>query len=258
MYKSTTYLFLSLLVISCSYNEVPFQEQKTTVVKKKKTEVKKEEESDKFTTENAVEKLTQYGIENPETKAVIKTSYGNIYILLYKDTPLHRASFVMLAKRNFYDSTLFYRVHKNFVIQGGNSDSEETLYKFWEIGTYRIPPEISSKHYHKKGAIALAVPDNPEDTSPGYSSPYNFYIVQGNRFSERSLSQQEKEYGFKVPTSIRETYFKIGGAPHLDGKYTVFGEVTRGFDVIDKIANLPTNVSDFPLESVYLSVEILK
>jgi peptidyl-prolyl cis-trans isomerase B (cyclophilin B) len=257
MYKIFSFVILSLMLFACNTNETKVPEQKPVAVKKKKTEIKTEE-TDKFTTENAVEKLTQYGKENPETKAVIKTSYGNIYISLYKDTPLHRASFVMLAKRHFYDRTLFYRVHKNFVIQGGNSDSEETLYKFWEIGTYRIPPEISNKYYHKKGAIALAVPDNPEDIYPGYSSPYNFYIVQGNRFSERSLSQQEKEYGFKVPDSRRETYFNLGGAPHLDGKYTVFGEVTKGFDVIDKIANLKTNVSDFPLENVYLSVEILE
>ncbi len=256
MMKQFIYIIFSVAMIACNNSENPVKEQKRNPTKKKTIEVKKVED-DKFTTDNAVEKLKKFGEENKETKAVIKTTYGKIYVTLFDDTPIHRASFVMLAKKGFYDSTLFYRVHKNFVIQGGNSDSEETQFKFWQIGTYRIPPEISDKHFHKKGALALAVPDNADDKYPGYSSPFNFYIVQGSTFSERRLAQQEKEYGFSVPEWRREVYKTVGGAPHLDEKYTVFGQVTKGFEVIDKIANVPTDVSDFPSERIFLSVEIV-
>ncbi|MFP5471882.1 MAG: peptidylprolyl isomerase [Bacteroidia bacterium] len=240
-----------LFLLSCSEQ----QEKETKPTQKVEVKKVEKQKSDKLTTQNAVEKLTAYGKENTETKAVIKTTYGNIYVKLYDDTPLHRASFVMLTKKGFYDSTFFYRVKKHFVIQGGNSDSEETEFKFWEIGTYRIPPEIKEHHIHKRGALALAVPENSED---GYSSPFNFYLVQGYKFTERILKRQEEENHFSIPAHHRNTYFSVGGAPHLDGKYTVFGEVTSGFDVIDRIAEVKTNVSDFPIEDIYLSVEILK
>lgn len=243
-----------LVLFSCSEEKITNPKPKTEVKKAEKPKPK----SDKLTTQNAVEKLTEYGKQNPETKAVIKTSFGNIYVRLYEDTPLHRASFVLLAKKGFYDSTFFYRVRKHFVIQGGNSDSEETEFKFWKVGTYRIPPEVKEHHIHKRGALALAIPENANDTYLGYSSPYNFYIVQGYKFTDRTLKKQEEENGYKVASQHRNTYFSIGGAPHLDGKYTVFGEVTSGFDVIDRIADVKTNVSEFPLEDIYLSVEILE
>jgi cyclophilin family peptidyl-prolyl cis-trans isomerase len=251
--KNSILLIAIFSIFSCS--EKHEEKNKSTVKKEVKKVEQTQPKSDKFTQKNAVAKLTAYGKENPETKAVIKTTYGNIYIKLYDDTPLHRASFVMLAKKGFYDSTFFYRVKKNFVIQGGNSDSEETEFKFWEIGTYRIPPEIKAHHIHKRGALALAVPENSQD---GFSSPFNFYIVQGYKFTERSLKKQEEENKFSVSPNHRNIYFSEGGAPHLDGKYTVFGEVTSGFDVIDRIAEVKTNVSDFPLEDIYLSVEILE
>lgn len=250
-------IYISIL-IACTSNTEANKESSVVLPKPEKKIEKQEVPDDKFSPKNAVEKLTKYGEENKETKAVIITKYGKIYLKLYDDTPLHRASFVMLAKKGFYDSTLFYRVRKNFVIQGGNSDSEETEFKFWEIGSYRIPPEIKSNHIHKRGAIALAIPENSEDGYPGFSSPFNFYIVQGYKFTERSLKKQEEENGFIIPSQNRSTYFNIGGAPHLDGKYTVFGEVTSGFEVIDKIAELKTNVSDFPEEDVYLTVTILE
>lgn len=256
------YFSVYLFSISCNSSDSSTKMQKKVskrIPSEKVKPQKKKPIRDVISNTNVVEKLTKYGAENPETKAVIKTTYGNIYIKLYDDTPLHRASFVMLAKRGFYDSTFFYRIHKNFVIQGGNSDSDETLIKLHEIGSYRIPLEIKSHHIHKKGALALAIPEGLENTKFGRrSSPFNFYIVQGYKYSSRSLKQQEDKYDFKVPEKYRQTYFNIGGAPHLDGDYTVFGEVTKGFSVIDKIAEIETNVSDFPVKEVYLSVEILE
>lgn len=257
-------LFFLMLSILSSCSTKPEQKKNSVSkiapvnIKKEKTVVKKKVESDKLNNDNVVEKLSKYGEENRETKAIIKTTYGNIHIKLYKDTPLHRASFIMLAKTGFYDSTFFYRIHKNFVIQGGNSDSDETLIKLQKIGSYRIPLENKAHHIHKKGALALAIPEGLENSKYGRrSSPFNFYIVQGYKYSSRSLKSQEEKYDFKIPKKYRETYFNIGGAPHLDGEYTVFGEVTKGFSVIDKIAEIETNVSDFPIKEVYLSVEIL-
>ena len=258
--RQITVLFLFILVaFSCSDKQTPTVKKE---IKKTHTQVKKKAKKkvvkNTITNDNVTEKLSNYGKENPETKAVIKTTYGNIYVKLYEDTPLHRASFVMLAKKGFYDSTFFYRIHKNFVIQGGNSDSDETLIKLHEIGNYRIPLEIKPHHIHKKGALALAIPEGLEDSKYGRrSSPFNFYIVQGYKYSSRSLKKQEEKYGFKVPEKYRTIYYTDGGAPHLDGDYTVFGEVTKGFSVIDKIAEIETNVSDFPVKEVYLSVEIL-
>ena len=263
--KAFYYLLFSLITfcfLSCSDEKQSVkksnpQAEKTITKSKKKTK-QKSTKSNKYNNENVVEKLTAFGEKNPETKAVIKTTYGNIYVKLYKDTPLHRASFLMLAKSGFYDSTFFYRIHKNFVIQGGNSDSDETLLKLFQIGSYRIPLETKSNHIHKKGALALAIPEGLENSKHGRrSSPFNFYIVQGYKYSNRSLKQIEEKYGFKISDEHRETYLDIGGAAHLDGDYTVFGEVTKGFSVIDKIAEIETNVSDFPIKEVYLSVEVL-
>ena len=260
-------LLLLILSTSCGSDNprtvqkktVKHQEEVTKTKPKAAAKPNPEKKKDtRITNENAVEKLTKYGEENTENKAIIKTTYGDIYVRLYEDTPLHRASFVMLAKTGFYDSTFFYRIHKNFVIQGGNSDSDETLIKLHKIGNYRIPPEIKSHHIHKKGALALAVPEDATTSREGRkSSPFNFYIVQGYTYTQRSLRRQEEKYGFKVPEKYRETYYNIGGAPHLDGDYTVFGEVISGFSVVDKIAEIETNVSDFPVKEVYLSVEIL-
>lgn len=251
------YLISILTLFSCGEKEPVKIQEKT--IKKVSIEKMKKAKPDKLSSKNVVEKLTKYGEENKETKAVIETTFGNIYVTLFDDTPLHRASFVMLAKKGFYDNTYFYRIHKNFVIQGGNSDSEETADKLYTIGNYRIPPEPSSNNIHKKGALALAVPEIGKDNLHGnWSSPYNFYIVQGYKYTSRTLKRQEKEYGFKVPEKHREAYYNIGGAPHLDGKYTVFGEVTKGLDVVDKIAEIKTNTSDYPEKEVYLSVKILK
>lgn len=254
----TIFIFFTLITTYCTDEKKPVRKKETKNVVKKKV-AKKTIKPDKFNNKNVVEKLTKYGRENPETKAIIKTTYGDIHVTLFEDTPLHRASFIMLAKTGFYDNTFFYRIHKNFVIQGGNSDSEETANKMYKIGSYQVPLEIKSNHIHKKGALALAVPEGLEDSKYGRrSSPFNFYIVQGYKYSERSLKLQEEKYGFKVPEKYRETYINKGGAPHLDGEYTVFGQVTRGFSVIDKIAEIETDVSDFPVKEVYLSVEVLK
>ena len=210
---------------------------------------------------NVLEKLTEYGLENKETKVNVTTKFGSIKIRLYKDTPLHRANFIMLTKKNYFDSTLFYRVINNFVVQGGNSDRDNVAVKMARIGQYRVPDEIHSHHIHKRGVIAMAVHeqhDIPENEKDKRSSPYNFYIVQQKPLSENYMDKLEKRYKFTIPAKNRKTYNKYGGVPHLDGDFTVFGEVYSGMSVIDKIATQSTDAYDRPREDLFIKVEIIE
>ena len=146
-----------------------------TIVKKVTKKVIKK--SNLLTNQNVKQKLTDFGIKNKEEKILIRTEFGDIKIRLYKNTPLHRANFLLLAKRNFFDSTIFYRVIRNFMIQGGNSDKNNMLQKMAKIGLYRVPPEINSKNIHKRGALAMAVQEQyyKDPTKINLSSsPYNF------------------------------------------------------------------------------------
>lgn len=211
--------------------------------------------------QNVVQKLTVFGQNNPETKIRINTQYGSMDVVLYEDTPLHRSNFIMLIKKHYFDSTLFYRVVNDFMIQGGNSDRDDVPIKMKEIGSYTIPDEIKKHHYHKRGVLAMAVSeqlDTPEEERNKYSSPNNFYIVQNGPLSELYLKNVIKKYNLDLSNSEKEMYRKIGGAPHLDGNYTVFGEVVKGFDVIDKIASFPTDKDERPLQDITLSIEIIE
>ena len=210
---------------------------------------------------NVLEKLTEYGLKNQETKVEIITKFGNIKIRLFKDTPLHRANFIMLAKRNYFDSTLFYRVIQNFVVQGGNSDRDNVAVKMARIGQYRVPDEIHAHHIHKRGVIAMAVHeqhDIPESKKDKRSSPYNFYIVQQKPLSENYMKKLEKRYKFSIPAKNRKIYSKYGGVPHLDGDFTVFGEVYSGMSVVDKIATQSTDAYDRPIEDLFITVDVIK
>ncbi len=209
---------------------------------------------------NVVDKLTWFGNENTETKVRINTKFGSIIIELFDDTPLHRANFIMLTKRNYFDSTLFYRVVDNFMIQGGNSDRDDITQKMKDIGFYTIPDEINSNHYHIRGALAMAVSeqlDTPEEERNKHSSPFNFYIVQNGPLGKNYLKNVIKKYKLELTNKEKQMYLSKGGAPHLDGNYTVFGQVISGFDVIDKIAALKTDKDERPLNDITMSVEII-
>ncbi len=212
-----------------------------------------------ITNDNVREKLSKFGENNKETRIKIKTKYGAIKIKLYKDTPLHRANFLMLIKKGYFDSTLFYRVIENFMIQGGNSDTDDIGTKMKNIGHYEIPNEI--KHIHKRGAIAMAVrdqSDTPKRFRHRNSSAYNFYIIQKDALSDRYMDKIEKKYKIKIPEKNRAIYRKVGGNPHLDNQYTVFGEVYSGLDVVDKIASVLVDEYKRPKKDIYLTIEILK
>ncbi len=185
---------------------------------------------------------------------LLQTNYGDIVIRLSDSTPLHRDNFLKLVKTHYYDGILFHRVIKNFMIQAGDPDSRNA--KPGEpLGNggpgYTIPAEFRPTLFHKKGVIAAARDNNPEKASNGSQ----FYIVQGKIFTDAGLDSVEtyRLNGRKIPPEQREVYKTIGGTPHLDQNYTVFGEVVKGLDVIDKIASVPTSKGadrDRPLEDV--------
>ena len=203
-----------------------------------------------ITNRNAAQKLIEFGDTNKETNIIIYTSYGELNIRLYKNTPLHRANFVMLAKNKFYDNTLFYRVIDNFMIQGGNSDDSEINYKLDRIGRYRIPNEIKKNNIHKKGALAMAV--SPEEQSLGKkSSSINFYIVEGQELPNYYFTQKE-EQGKEYTDYQKRIYSSTSGAPHLDGDYTVFGEIVSGFNVLSKISRVKVDKYNWPINKVVI------
>ncbi|MCF0201333.1 MAG: peptidylprolyl isomerase [Bacteroidales bacterium] len=186
-----------------------------------------------------------------ETIVVIKTNYGTIKAKLYNDTPKHRDNFIKLVNEGWYNNSPFHRVIKDFMIQGGqNADGR------LDPG-YTVPAEFKSNHFHKKGALAAArQPDqvNPKKASSGSQ----FYIVQGQVFDEKKLEMYEQRLGKVFGAKEKQAYMTVGGTPHLDGEYTVFGEVIEGMEVIDKIAAVKTGRMDMPVEPVTMTIEIEK
>lgn len=188
---------------------------------------------------------------------LIQTSKGNIVVRLSNATPLHRDNFLKLVKQHFYDSILFHRVIEHFMIQAGDPSSKNSAAGL-PLGSggpsYTIPAEFRTDLFHKKGVIAAARTGdnvNPEKASSGSQ----FYIVQGKVFSDPGLDSVEtfRLKGRKIPLPHREVYKTLGGTPHLDQNYTVFGEVVRGMDVVDSIAATPTSKGkdlDRPLSNI--------
>jgi peptidyl-prolyl cis-trans isomerase B (cyclophilin B) len=184
------------------------------------------------------------------------TTEGTIVLRLSDSTPLHRDNFLRLVKSHYYDSVLFHRVIKNFMIQGGDPDSKHATAgtALGEGGpNYTIPAEFRQTLFHKKGVLAAARDNNPEKASSGSQ----FYIVQGKKFTDAGLDSVETmRLKRKLPMEHREIYKTIGGTPHLDQNYTVFGEVVSGLDVVDRIAAVPT--SRTPPDRPVTDVRILK
>jgi len=184
---------------------------------------------------------------------LLQTSMGDIIIRLSDSTPLHRDNFLKLVKVGFYNSVLFHRVIQNFMIQAGDPDSKAAL-AGKPLGNggpgYRIPAEFRFTLFHKKGVIAAARDNNPEKASSGSQ----FYITQGRIFTDFQLDSLEtNRLKRKIPEEYRAVYKTLGGVPHLDQNYTVFGEVVKGIEVIDRVAAVPTSKGadlNRPLEDV--------
>ncbi|MBE9469441.1 MAG: peptidylprolyl isomerase [Bacteroidetes bacterium] len=253
--------------------------------------------------------------QNKNNLVLVETTFGNIKIKLYNETPKHRDNFIKLVSQNYFDSLLFHRVIKNFMIQGGDPDSKHAP-KGKVLGDggpdYTIDAEFNPKFFHKKGVLAAAREGdnvNPEK----HSSASQFYIVQGQTFTNEQLDKMEeslnkrckqkflvrhinkkenkvlkmkldslqknknlkeiksiinkieqeteeefnKNFKFIFSDEQRKAYEKIGGTPHLDGAYTVFGEVIEGLDVVDKIATVKTDKHNRPLEDVVMKIRII-
>lgn len=249
---------------------------------------------------------------NENTLILIETNLGNIKVKLYDDTPLHRDNFIKLVQEGFYNDTLFHRVIKDFMIQGGDPDSKGAPASK-SLGTggpdYTIPAEIVyPTHFHKRGALAAARQAdqvNPERESSGSQ----FYIVWGQTYTEGKLNQLEQQLTAMKERAIfdrlaaenrkkimdlrrakdqeglyelqeelialtkaelqetgpvvlteeqREAYRTIGGTPHLDDQYTVFGEVVEGLDVVGKIQEVATHSGDRPKEDIAMKMSIIK
>ena len=197
--------------------------------------------------------------EKPEQLVKISTEYGDMVIKLYNGTPLHRDNFIKLVKGHFYDSLLFHRVIKDFMIQGGDPDSKGAA-PGQMLGNggpgYTIPAEFHKEYFHKKGVLAAAREGdnvNPEKASSGSQ----FYIVQGRKWTNTELNTMEQRMGYLIPWEQKEVYMSIGGTPHLDRAYTVFGEVISGMEVIDKIAAVKTDQMARPVEDVKMSIILM-
>lgn len=202
--------------------------------------------------------LTTYAKAPKNQYVRIKTSYGACIIRLYNETPKHRDNFIKLAKKGFYNGTLFHRVIQNFMIQGGDPDSKHAKPGV-ELGNgdvgYTIPAEISDTLFHKRGVLAAARDDNPAKASSGCQ----FYIVEGKRYTDDDLNKLEEGRlkGHKVPEWQREWYRSVGGTAQLDHSYTVYGEVVSGLDMVDRIAAVKKDAKDRPLEDIPMTVELL-
>jgi cyclophilin family peptidyl-prolyl cis-trans isomerase len=202
--------------------------------------------------------LASLSFAKKPTRIAIQTEYGKIVLELYDNTPLNRDNMIKLAKQHYYDSTLFHRVIPNFVIQGGDPDSKHAkpgqMLGDGDLG-YRVPAEINDTDFHKRGALGVARDNTPDKSG----SACQFYIVTGKKCTDADLDAMEKRIGRKFSPAQREVYKTQGGVPHLDGNYTVFGEVVEGMDVVDKISNVKRDAHDRPVEDVHMiSVRVIK
>ena len=224
---------IAILLWNCEDKQSTKQQDKiiASEVDTPKAETKKEVEQDKkypvLTDKNALIFFLEYDKHHKENKVRITTDFGEIDILLYDKTKYHRANFIYLTKLKYFDYTQFYRVVKNFVIQGGNSDNYDLVKRRSKIGKYLLPPDTKRGYTHKRGAVSM--PSSEIENAYKLASPFQFFIVQPKK-----------------------------GAKHLDGEYTIFGEVIRGMDVVDKISNVETDDGEWPLTNVFIkSVRII-
>lgn len=223
-----------ILLLSC-------EDKKTTTKNTTKTKVEKpikkdiekdtiqepEREFPKLNSKSAMEFFLEYDKHHKENKVRITTDYGEIDILLYNETKFHRSNFIWLTKQGYFNDTQFYRVIDNFMIQAGNSDDVKTARKRSYIGKYLLPPDTKRGFKHDRGVISM--PSSEIRNPHKLASPFEFFIV-----------------------------CQKGGAHFLDGDYTIFGHVTRGMSVVDKIAAVETDDGDWPDKNIYIrNVEII-
>jgi cyclophilin family peptidyl-prolyl cis-trans isomerase len=234
-----------------------FAANETTAQVKKKVGAKKTTKPASSARTSTKRAATVKIIDN-SIKVKITTDSGVIVVKLYDSTPLHRDNFVKLVKAGFYDSLLFHRVISNFMIQGGDPNSKNAQAGVMLGGgggdMERISAEFKPSLFHKKGTLCAARDGNPEKAS----SACQFYIVQGNKLTDEQLDGLDMQRAVKYTPEQRMVYKTIGGTPFLDMNYTVFGEVIKGLNVIDKIASVQKGQADRPLGDVRMKMEVIK
>ena len=228
MHLFRLFIFTGLLgIISCKDNV-----QSKPLIKSVEKKVKiippvKKKEIFLLNDKNAIPFFFEYQKKHKENKVRIITDYGDIDIILFNDTPYHRANFVYLTKKKYFDGEYFHRVVKDFIIQGGNSDNVKTSKKRRAIGRYLLPPDTKKGYKHHRGIVSM--PSSEIENPHKLASPFEFFIVQ-----------------------------KKEGAYHLDGNYTAFGKVIKGMEVVDVISNLETDKREWPIDNVRFKTIILE
>ena len=224
------YCFGFLLLLGCVAKpsakpapKAPTPERKNTNI----VEVKLKKEDFVLTDDNAIPFFFEYAKKNLQNRVKIETDYGSFVIELSEKTPYHRANFIYLTKEKYFDGTFFHRVVPDFIIQGGNSDHKSTSEKRRRIGKYLLPPDTRNGLRHHRGAISM--PSSEIENPHRLASPYEFFIVQ-----------------------------QSPGAYHLDGKYTVFGYVVEGMDIVDQINRVPIDKREWPKDNIRMKVSVIE
>ncbi len=184
--------------------------------------IEEEEEAFVLTEENAIDFFFDYQKGLKENKVKLTTSLGSFTIQLYENVPYHKANFIYLTRMGYFDNTMFHRVVKDFIIQGGNADTKETSIKRRTIGRYLLPPDTRKGHKHHRGTISM--PSSEINNPHMLASPYEFFIVVTKP-----------------------------GSYHLDGEYTPFGRVIEGMDVVDEINRQPVDDGDWPSRNIMIT-----
>lgn len=203
----------------------------------------------------------------PRQKVLINTSYGTMLVELYNETPKHRDNFIKLAKAGFYDSLMFHRVQKNFMIQGGDPETKGEVHPAALLGQsgpgYTIPAEIKAEFIHKMGAL-VGYHEGKSKVPNLESNGSQFFIVHGQPLKQYQLDQLQQELGIQYTSEQIADYLEFGGIPKLDRSYTVFGEVVEGFEVLHKIATAKTMrmndpiMPDRPVEDIRMTMQVLQ
>ena len=226
------FFVISVISICCESKRVENKEKIKTrigekIIKNKSNKILSEEPKIILNDKNVINFFYEFNKQNNYNKVQISTSFGEIIIRLFDETPYHKSNFIYLTKLGYFNNTFFHRVVPNFIIQGGNSDNRETSIKRKRIGKYLLPVDAKSNIKHKRGIISM--PSSDINNPYKLASPYEFFIVQ-----------------------------KKTGAHHLDGSYTPFGKVIKGMDVVDRINAQPIDKREAPLDNIKMNVDIIE
>ena len=224
------FLVLSINLSFCESKRIEKKEKiKTHIEKKinKKNKVLFEDPKVILNDKNAINFFYEFNKQNNYNKVKISTSFGEIIIHLFDETPYHKSNFIYLSKLGYFNNTFFHRVVPNFIIQGGNSDNRVTSVKRRLIGKYLLPVDAKNNIKHNRGIVSM--PSSDINNPYKLASPYEFFIVQ-----------------------------KKNGAHHLNGNYTPFGRVIKGMNVVDKINSQPIDKREAPINNIKMSVEIIE